>query len=116
MKWISVEDRLPKDYQRVLATDGKECDFLHLSNEFNFLDRPTGVKFWCPEYHGFSIRVNLKGITHWMEVELPEKPEKPLTGKQLANLRKSMEKSTKMAQKLARNFLNKEKNKKKNGR
>lgn len=72
MKWISVKDRLPKDYQRVLATDGKDCDFLHLSNEFYLSDAPTGVKFWCPEHHGFPIRVILSNITHWMEIKLPK--------------------------------------------
>ncbi|MFA5031298.1 MAG: DUF551 domain-containing protein [Patescibacteria group bacterium] len=108
MKWISIKDRMPKDYQRVLATDGKGYDFLHLSNEFGFMEQPTGVKFWCPDNIHCSPKVNVNKITHWMEVELPEKPPKPLTAKQLTSLRKSMEQSTKIAHRI----LNKEKKKK----
>jgi hypothetical protein len=75
MKWISIKDRMPKDYQRVLATDGKGYDFLHLSNEFGFMEQPTGVKFWCPDNIHCSPKVNVNKITHWMEVELPKKKE-----------------------------------------
>lgn len=102
MKWISVEKRMPKDYQRVLATDGKKYDFLYLNNEFNFLDKPTKIKFWTPFYHNYPTEVNLKKITYWMEVELPSKKIKPLTIKQ----RKQIMKSAKNLQKLTLKVLN----------
>ena len=76
MKWIDVKKQLPKEYQRVLASDGEGYDFLYLTNEFNFLDQPTGVKFWCPCYQNIRLGVNPEKITHWMEIELPKKEKK----------------------------------------
>lgn len=99
MKWINAREKLPKDYQRVLVSDGKCCDFAHVSNEFGFMEQPTGVKFWCPDNIHCSPKVNMNNVTHWMEVELPEKPEKSLSGKQLAKIRRDMENTMKLAKK-----------------
>jgi hypothetical protein len=59
MKWISVKDRLPKDYQRVLATDGKDCDFLHLSNEFYLSDAPQESNFGVQSITVFLLELFL---------------------------------------------------------
>lgn len=61
MRWISVEDRLPDDFEWVLAVDKDRCvgEAMFSSRDGSW-DGPYG------EYH-------LYGVTHWMP--MPEPPE-----------------------------------------
>ena len=52
-EWINVKNKLPKDYQTVLAYDGE------------------GIVITC--YFGNSAGFGITGITYWMP--LPEPPD-----------------------------------------
>lgn len=55
MEWISVKDRLPQDYERVMYFDSRERGFIEIGY---FVSTQTPV----PTY-----------VTHWMP--LPEPPK-----------------------------------------
>ena len=73
MKWISVKDKLPDKYERVLVTDGKQVCLHYKQSAFNFkgsegeelyelgdLKDPNGKLVDC---------CNMSGkITHWMRL------------------------------------------------
>jgi len=80
MKWISVEDKLPKENHFVIcATVNKNVWVFQLSccdiDEAN----PTG-KLWYPP-SDYSEPCHFAEITHWME--LPEFPSKNIISKSL---------------------------------
>ena len=61
-KWISVDDRLPDDNDRVIAFRPNEPE-------------TSGYKY-CVMW-GWSVKASLKhrGITHWMDMPQPPKGE-----------------------------------------
>lgn len=63
MKWISIKNKLPKDFRDVLITDGKQVGV-----GYRYL-RPPETK-WT-DYIGLTDEEN---ITHWMP--LPKSPKK----------------------------------------
>ena len=63
-EWISVKDRLPEEYQFVIATNGKEVKearFFHAGNRGGYV---------------FN-NITLPNVTHWMPL-----PQLPPTNKQ----------------------------------
>jgi len=73
MEWISVKEKVPKKYQRVLVTDGKEI-CLHYKQSFINWEDEKGHDLYCscPENHD---RCDFRegDITHWMP--LPPLPK-----------------------------------------
>ena len=62
-KWISVDERLPDDNDRVIAFRPNESE--------------TSAYKYCVMW-GWSVKVSLKqhrGITHWMPIPKPPKGE-----------------------------------------
>ena len=70
--WISVDDRLPKDYERVLVL--KDCGdgSLH-SYAVGFVDRQSKDCWFADGYRGSLAYVGYR-VTHWMP--LPPSPAK----------------------------------------
>jgi len=74
MNWISVEEKLPEDFQEVL--------YFAVTNEGNSREIMTGHREngeWlhcCMFYSSARLNHECK-VTHWME--LPEYPKKPMT-------------------------------------
>lgn len=61
-EWVSVDDRLPDDNDRVIAFRPNETE--------------TSAYKYCVMY-GWSVKASLKhrGITHWMDMPQPPKGE-----------------------------------------
>lgn len=66
-KWISVKDRLPEDWKRVLV-----C----IRHKHNPEDgyREIGILHWTKPY-GWSMKDNYYEITHWMPLSEPPKED-----------------------------------------
>ena len=76
MKWISVKDELPRDFQEVL--------FFALTNGGNTREIMTGHRengFWkhCCMFYSSQTLNHLVKVTHWME--LPDYPNLDYTPK-----------------------------------
>jgi len=73
MKWISVKDKLPQKYQRVLVTDGKQI-CLHYKQSFINWQDERGHDLYCSCTENKDKCEFREGdITHWMP--LPELPK-----------------------------------------
>lgn len=71
-EWISVKDRLPKKYKRVLVTDGKNICLHYKQSMCNFKgSEGEDLCCSCPVNHDQCDFVE-GSITHWMQ--LPSLP------------------------------------------
>jgi len=74
MKWVSVEEKLPEDRQRVLTYLAElQQILLHTYYEWDTVE----ASWWIGE-HFFALKHGR--ITHWMP--LPEKPYIPIVEKE----------------------------------
>lgn len=72
-EWISVKDKLPQKYDRVLVTDGKQVCLHYKQSGVNFADaRGHDLYCSCDLNHDRCDFVEGQ-ITHWMP--LPKPPE-----------------------------------------
>ena len=66
MDWISVKDRLPKKYTRVLVTNGKEICLHYKQSLCNFIGS-EGEDLYCSCPINYDQCEFVEGdITHWM--------------------------------------------------
>ena len=77
MEWISIKDRLPNNYERVLIfyppmAKDECCDCVFLARYRDGFDGICAKGFMCNDVL-FRIGGDY-GVTHWMP--LPDKPEK----------------------------------------
>lgn len=73
MEWISVKERLPHKYSRVLVTDGKEV-CLHYKQSLCSFKGSEGEDLYCSCNMNHDRCDVIEGtITHWMP--LPELPK-----------------------------------------
>lgn len=63
-KWISVKDRLPEDYEKVLTCDAKGN--IHIFFHFHQFVYPFGIDASDERYYE---------VTHWMPLPQPPKDE-----------------------------------------
>ncbi len=71
MQWISVKDKLPKKYARVLVTDGKEVCIHYKQSMCNFEDE-MGYDLYCGgKYDDCNITEGM--VKFWMP--LPKPPQ-----------------------------------------
>lgn len=78
MKWISVEDELPKDFQEVL--------YFAVTNDTNSREIMTGHRengHWkhCCMFYSSQTLNDLVRVTHWMELPDYPKPKMDLDEK-----------------------------------
>lgn len=72
MKWILLSERLPKEGQGVLITDGKTMVTAEIGDYFE----RKNCYFWSPVgFSGYEWEYDFEyeDVTHWME--LPEAPK-----------------------------------------
>lgn len=74
MKWISVKDKLPPDFQEVL--------YFATTNEGNSREIMTGHRengLWkhCCMFYSSQTLNHLVNVTHWMELPDYSKPDAP---------------------------------------
>lgn len=65
MNWISVKDKLPTDYQKIIAyglEDINTCTYYY--------------EHWIVNYELEGDDIDLKDITHWMPIPNPPKETK----------------------------------------
>ena len=76
MEWISVKDRLPAKYSRVLVTDG-EYICLHYKQPWCNWEGDEGEDLYCLPCDNLNQNCNvLEGsITHWMPLPKTLKEE-----------------------------------------
>jgi len=80
MKWISVKDKLPEKYERVLVTDGKEICLHYKQSEFVFEDDSwidlypleDGIRDSNKDWTS-CCSMDPDNITHWMYISFFEK-------------------------------------------
>ena len=63
-EWISVKDRLPEDYIKVLTCDAR--DNVHIFYHFHQYESPFGIDASDQRYYE---------VTHWMPLPEPPKDE-----------------------------------------
>ena len=74
-EWISVKDKLPKKYERVLVTDSKNICLHYKQSMWNW-EGGEGEDLYCDcDQNEYSCDIIEGNITHWME--LPKPPELP---------------------------------------
>lgn len=75
-EWISVNDKLPKEHQSVICTDGKDvAELIHMISRYSE-QTEQDMRWRKKERHYFeddSGNELNKPITHWMP--LPKPPE-----------------------------------------
>jgi hypothetical protein len=67
-KWISVEDKLPEDYQRVLG-------YVEELNDLGISHFAWNVSY--SKYHGFLDNLKPCRVTHWQPLPSPPKQITP---------------------------------------
>jgi hypothetical protein len=70
-KWISVKDKVPQKYQRVLVTDGKKVCLHYKQSRCTFYDS-EGEDLYPTGCHQHECDIMEGKITHWMP--LPREP------------------------------------------
>ena len=68
-QWISVKDKLPKEKQKVLAymPADERCDHEYMCEAL--------YNYAWHKWEDADEPIELEGITHWMEIQLPRKED-----------------------------------------
>ncbi len=71
MEWISVKDRLPEKYERVLVSDGKNVCYHQKQSGFNFKGSEGEDLYGGACYDpGFDCKI-FENVTHWRPLPQP---------------------------------------------
>lgn len=73
MKWISVKDRLPKQNEFIIVTDGKNIGYMDWPDEYFMEQSMEGYINGIPDSNSFAMIG--KDITHWFQIDDIPKPE-----------------------------------------
>jgi hypothetical protein len=78
MKWISVKDRLPEKYKKVIVTNGKQVCLHYKQSGWNFKGSEGDDLFplSCEQSESWYCGIEEGDVTHWMP--LPDTPNEKL--------------------------------------